>query len=153
VEELVARLLKRWRAAGVKPELGATASDLAAFESCHRVRLPSDLRLFLSVANGIGFYELDGLARLRPVGEYVRILDRVPEPLVRSGDSPNSEPYFCFGDYNIEGSLWGIRLSNDPAAITPVRVFWPYSGGGQQVAGSFREFLARYLAEGPESMC
>jgi hypothetical protein len=126
---------------------------LAAFESSNRVWLPEDLRLYLLTTNGIPFSQLDGLARLRPVADYFRIVDRVPAPMVRAADLADPERYYCFGDYNIEGSLWGIRLSDDPDASTPVRVFWHHSGGGQEVAASFREFLSRYLSEEPDALC
>lgn len=125
---------------------------MSAFETGNRVRLPSDLRQFLRGANGIPFSELDGLARLRPVAEYFRIVDRIPAAPSKTADSGDPHGYYCFGDYNIEGSFWGIRLSDDPAAIAPVRVFW-HDGGGYEVASSFREFVARYLSEEPDCIC
>jgi hypothetical protein len=105
VGEILARLLERWRAAGVTPNPGAAEAELSAFESGNRVRLPEDLRQFLRVANGIPFSQLDGLARLRPVADFFRIVDRVPAPVVRATDLADPVRYYCFGDYNIEGSL------------------------------------------------
>ena len=151
MEELVARLLERWRAAGVMPNPGATEDEVLGFEAANHVRLPDDMRQFLQVVNGIAFSELDGLARLRPVAEYFRIVDRIPAAS-KAADFDDPQRYYCFGDYNIEGSFWGVRLSDDPAAIAPVRVFY-HDGGGYQVASSFREFLVRYLSEEPDCMC
>jgi hypothetical protein len=138
VKELVDRLLSRWKAAGVAWNLGATEAAITAFERQHGVHLPNDLRTFLGLVNGIPFSELDGLARLRPVEEFF--------PL------PDAPGYYCFADYNIEGSLWAVHLSNDPAPDNPVRVVW-YGGDGREEARSFTAFLSRYLAEGPDAMC
>ena len=136
MEELVARLLARWKAAGVAPNPGATEAAMAAFERKHGVRIPDDLRAFLALVNGIAFSELDGLARLRPVEEFFPIVD--------------APGYYCFGDYNIEGSLWGVRLHGDPGAGNPVRVVY-YRADGWEAATSFTDFLSRYLDDGPDS--
>ncbi len=85
----------------------------------------------------------------RPVAEYFRIVDRIPAALTQAADSDDPQRYYCFGDYNIEGSFWGVRLNDDPAAPTLIQVFW-HDGGGYEVASSFRGFLARYLWEGPD---
>ncbi len=151
VDDLISRLLERWRVAGVTPRKGAAEAELSAFEAGNRIRLPDDLRQFLRAVNGIPFSELDGLARLRPVADYCRIVDRIPAVLSQAAASDDPRRYYCFGDYNIEGSFWGIRLSDDPALPAPVRVFW-HDGCGYQVAASFREFLARYLSEEPDGM-
>lgn len=150
--DLIARLLERWRAAGVTPNPGASEAEVSEFEVRNRVRLPDDLRQFLTAVNGIPFSELDGLARLRPVTEYFRIVDRVPTVLPRAADDDDPQQYYCFGDYNIEGSYWGVRLSDDPVSPAPVRVFW-HDGGGYVVAPSFRDFLASYLSQEPDGMC
>jgi hypothetical protein len=152
VGDLIARLLTRWRAASVTPNPGVSEAELSAFEAANRVRLPDDLRQFLRAANGIPFSELDGLARLRPIADYFRVVDRVPAALSQAAGSDDPGRYYCFGDYNIEGSFWGIRLAHDPVLPAPVRVFW-HDGGGYVVAASFREFLDRYLSEEPDGMC
>jgi hypothetical protein len=136
---------------GVVPNPGATEDELSAFETANHVQLPDDLRQFLQAVNGIPFSELDGLARLRPVAEYFRIVDRIPAAS-NAAELNDPQQYYCFGDYNIEGTYWGVRLGDQRAAIVPVRTFW-HDGGGYEVATSFREFLARYLSEEPDCMC
>ena len=102
MDELIVRLLARWREVGVAPNLGATEDELLAFQDTNHIQLPDDLRQVLQAVNGIPFSELDGLARLRPVAEFFRIVDRIPEA---SSKSNEPERYYCFGDYNIEGSF------------------------------------------------
>jgi|GEM_PF-3598360 len=151
VSEPIAQLLARWRGAGVTPNPPATEAALSAFESANRVWLPDDLRLLLRAADGIPFSELDGLARLRPVAEFFRVVDRIPAARGRSDGPADPERYYCFGDYNIEASFWAVRLSDDPAASSPVRVFW-HDGGGYEVAASVREFLTKYVSQEPDGM-
>ena len=152
MDELCAKLLERWRVLGVTPNLGATEADISVFESANQVRLPEDLRVFLRIVNGIPFSGLDGLTRLRPLAEYFRIVDRFPAVHGHVAGPADSERYYCFGDYNIEGSFWGICLGDNSSNPAPVRVFW-HDGGGYEVAASFREFLSRYLSEEPDGMC
>lgn len=151
MDELIAQLMERWRVEGVAPNPGASEAELSVFETVERVRLPNDLRRFLQAANGIPFSELDGLARLRPIVEYFRIVDRIPAPSTSGVDPDDLRRWYCFGDYNIEASFWGVRLCDDPAAIASVRVFWS-DGDGYEIASSFRAFLAEYLSKGPDSM-
>jgi len=150
--EPVARLLTRWRAGGVKPNPPSTEAALSAFESANRVRLPDDLRALLRAADGIPFSELDGLSRLRPLAEFFQVVDRFPAARGHAAGPADPERYYCFGDYNIEGSFWAVRLSDDPAAAAPVRVVRD-DGGGYEVAESVGEFLTRYVSEGPDGMC
>ncbi len=92
------------------------------------------------------------MARQRQVADYFCIVDRIPAAMSQTAEPDEPQLYYCFGDYNIEGSFWSVRLSNDPVAAAPVRVFC-HDGGGYVVAPSFREFLVRYVSEGPEAMC
>lgn len=151
MEDVIARLMARWRAAGVKPNPPATEAALSAFESANRVRLPDDLRALLRAANGIPFSELDGLARLRPLAEFFRVVDRLPAARGHADGPADPERYYCFGDYNIEASFWAVPLSDDPVAAAPVQVFW-HDGGGYEVAASVREFLTKYVSEEPDGM-
>jgi len=146
LEELVGRLLDRWRARGVTFNIGASPSDIAEFEGLHDVKLPADLRLFLLTANGMPFNEMDELTHINSLQHYRQILSLVPT----HSNVPDAAAYFCFGDYNIEGSFYGIRLDRLNSA-TSIRVFWQ-DGDGWQCADSFEDFVRRYVEEGPHSM-
>lgn len=147
VEELIRQLIGRWRAGGVHFNAGASPSEVDEFERLHRVRLSLDLRLFLLTANGMPDNEMDELTHINSLKEYRRIVSRVP----RHANVSNAADYFCIGDYNIEGSFYGIRLLDQTNYAAPVRVFWQ-NGDGWQCAESFQDFVARYVEEGPHSM-
>jgi hypothetical protein len=147
LEELIGKLLDRWRAAGVNFKAGATIAEVEEFESQHRVRLPSDLRLFLLTANGMPDFEMDELTHINSLQEYRPMVSQVP----RHTSVPDEGDYFCIGHYNIEGSFYGIRLLDQTNYAAPVRVFW-LDGDGYQCADSFRDFVFHYLEEGPHSM-
>ena len=147
MEELVGRLLDRWRVAGVSFNPGAHLSEVGEFERLHHVKLPLDLRVFVLMVDGMPYNEMDELTHISSLREYRRIISRVP----RHSEVPDADDYFCFGDYNIEGSFYGIRLIDQTDYPAPVRLFWQ-DGNGWQCADSFRDFVFRYLQEGPHSM-
>ncbi len=147
LEELVGRLLDRWRLAGVSFNPAATLSDVEEFERLHQVKLPLDLRVFVLKVDGMPYNEMDELTHICSLRHYSRIISRVP----RHSAVPDADDYFCFGDYNIGGSFYGIRLIDQTDYPARVRVFWR-DGNGWQCAASFRDFVLRYLQEGPHSM-
>ena|SRR5258707_15110606 len=52
VSDLFSALRAHWTASDLETARPATRSDVAAFEQCHNVRLPSDLREYFLTLNG-----------------------------------------------------------------------------------------------------
>ncbi len=152
MDDLISSLLRRWTVDSIKWQPGVTSEQLLAFERRNRVALPDDLRAYLRRANGIGRDELDGLARLWPLDEYVRVIDFIGTERASVQGLSDPETFFCFGDYNVEGSIWAVRLTPSVAEGGEVRVFWTYANEGTVVAPSFEVFLRRYVLEGPDGM-
>lgn len=63
---------------------------------------------------------------------------------------PNADDYFIFGDYNIEGSYWAIRLCDH--ADNSVITVYDYSNVYVPTAPSFDEFVRIYVIECPDVM-
>lgn len=121
---------------------GATEAEIISFEKRYGVALPPGVRDYFALLNGtaagqcgmadadeISFWHLDevrSLAEERPDDE-----------------TPDAGRFFVFADYLIWSHAWAVHLSDDVSAPTPVVITY-YQG--QQVAGSFEEFLPRYIA-------
>lgn len=61
---------------------------------------------------------------------------------------PNADGYFIFGDYNIEGSYWAIRLCDD--GDNAVITVYDYSNVYVPSAASFDEFIGVYVNDCPD---
>ena len=140
------QLVDHWFRNGVEAPLpGVALADLDAFERAHDLRLPADLRAYFLATNGTGdTMDLDYF-RFWPLRE-VRPVRRAwaQGPTTR-------DPYadcLVFADYCIECWLYAVRVGNDPARAGPVfRVTGAASPPDEQLAGSFLEFIEKYLAD------
>lgn len=65
---------------------------------------------------------------------------------------PDAESYFVFGDYNIGGSNWAIKLGNSLESGNGILIIYDYTNVYHRVADSFEDFIAQYLAESPEHL-
>lgn len=61
---------------------------------------------------------------------------------------PDADDYFVFGDYNIEGSYWALRLRD--GAESSVITIYDYSNVYIPASSSFDEFLRIYVEESPD---
>ena len=134
-------LLEHWRAAGILSPEAASNEDVKRFELQYDVVLTDDLRDYFTSVNGtkhgwngrddehaIGFWHL----------HQVRTFEE--EGISEDEDAGRT---FVLAKYWFGFATYGVRLSNDSAAPTPVVARFPY--GQFEVAPTFREFVARYL--------
>jgi cell wall assembly regulator SMI1 len=148
----LATLRERWTAARIAYDRPATDADVAAFETRYGVVLPSDIRAYFTTLNGtangkygiqdeylLGFWHFDEVRSFAELSE-------------GSGAATSEqERTFAIADYSIWVHGFGIQLSADPGAPTPVVVDFgsPYQGVAgapyQRVASSFSDFLDAYL--------
>ena len=137
----IGKALKQfWLRQGIKLRRGATAEDFAAFELKHNIRLPQDLREYLTNVDGFDGSEhwmtddevitFLGLDEMKPLSEYW-----LPEVA-------DSSSYFVFADYSLAAHVYAIRLSSDSSDSNDVVVLY---GKPVKVARSFSEFVEGYL--------
>ena len=118
---VIEALRERWRTQGILNERRATEEELTAFEARYNVVLPPDLRCYFATVNGtasgqygmddqdlLGFWHLD---QVHPFAE---------ESILLAIRDPRARHTFAFADYSIWCFGFGIQLSGDPTAATPV---------------------------------
>ena len=136
-----------WLSKGIKLETSATEQELNSFEARYHVRLPLDMRQYLSIAAGMPDGETEGdlafsfwpLRRIKPVQEIVH--GEVYEPI---RNHPDAGLYFCFADYLIDSDIFAIRLF--PGQSSPNHVVAVCSDY-KMVAPSFADFVRKYLTD------
>lgn len=127
---------------------------LAEFEAKNHLYLPADFREYLRRCNGCNYDDWhdshDEVGDVRGLMEFFPFetmeLIRGTEGTSATSDLERVSAYLCFADYLIGSHLYGIRLSSDPAALTPV-VAWFGPSDLLQVASSFTEFVGIYVNE------
>ena len=62
---------------------------------------------------------------------------------------PDADEYFVFGDYNIEGSHWAVRLSVGNDTVLTV---YDHCNSYLHVAPSFADFIQTYVNDCPDVM-
>jgi hypothetical protein len=152
IDPLLARLRERWSARGILHTRSASLADINTFEQRYGVVLPLDLRAYFMSVNGtafgrfgmedgdlLGFWHLDQVRTFAEELASDRSMQKVP---------PHATNVFAIADHSIWVYGFGIQLSADPAARTPVVASFghPY----HEVAASFTEFLQGYLRGDPD---
>jgi hypothetical protein len=144
VDSIIEALRERWRTQGILHEHHATEEELTAFESRYNVVLPPNLRRYFATVNGtaMGQYGMDdpdllGFWHLDQVHTFAE------ENTASSDQDSGARHTFAFADYSIWCFGFGIRLSSDRTAATPI--VCDVSSPPQKVADSFAEFISRYL--------
>jgi hypothetical protein len=136
-------LLERWSAAGILAPEAASHADVRRFEQQYQVVLPDDLRDYFTSINGtkdgwsgrhdehaIRFWHLHQVQTFKEEG---------------LSEDPQADRTFVFARYWFGFASYGVRLSTDASAPTPVVARFPY--GEFEVAQTFREFVIRYLLD------
>ena len=120
----------------------ASALEIQGFEERYQVKLPALLREYFLTLNGtkVGAFGTDD-------GKYNGFwhLDQIRTLAEEFPDTPlpGAGHLFVFADCLLWSWAWAIHLANAQPAPDPVFII---SQGTRQIAGSFDEFLRRYLA-------
>ena len=141
---ILASLLARWTATGIAHGAGASDADIAAFESRYGVVLPTDLRAYFATVNGtaVGAYGMQdehllGFWQLNEVRSFAEILSGA------RATAPDAGRTFAIADHSIWVYGFGVQLSDNPDAATPIVV--DIGSPFHRVASSFTDFIAAYL--------
>ncbi|HEX7295343.1 MAG TPA: SMI1/KNR4 family protein [Pyrinomonadaceae bacterium] len=131
---------QRWLSQGIKLRPGASEEELAAFETKHSVRLPEDMREYLTTIDGFDDSEHwmsdDQLITFLALDE-IQPLNKYWSPTVHVGSD-----YFVFADCSLSVHVYAIRLASDSAGATDVVVVYDPP---RKVADSFSDFVRAYL--------
>ena len=142
MDDLLIRLADHWRAHGAAPGSGAPEAEIATFETRHGLRLPRELREYFATLNGlehgrddmtnetIGFW---------PLAEVAPVAAEAPNAGI-----PEPERCIVLADYLIGSHYYVARLPKDTAA--PAQILWVWRDGFGSLAGSFAQFVERYMA-------
>jgi hypothetical protein len=146
MSDVLDRLLEHWRLHGVKPAaLKANADEIASWEAKHAVRLPDDLREYVTRVNGILSGEQlefdDNLNTLLPLSAMK------PESEVSNREAPSNR--FIIADHCISCFWWTVDLDAKRHTETVVSLSGTSDGKLQIVAASMAEFLDMYIANSP----
>lgn len=143
------KLLSHWKRQGLVLAKGNAETRLIEFETTNSLRLPSDMRQYLSVANGMpsvpgSDVDPNGF-RFWPL-EHIRCMPTVcaeagvPSPAVK-----DPQWYFVFADYFDWSWAYAIDLSRSDSGSQPII----HVGTLAQkiVAHSFGEFVDLYIQD------
>lgn len=109
--DLARELRLRWEREGVSFRAAATEAEIAAFELAHALRLPDDVRAYLSVVNGMTDWETD-----EELLEFMS-LDRMGEELEGCPTEPRP---VVLVDYLLSSRVYVTRATSTPAHGAPV---------------------------------
>jgi hypothetical protein len=141
------RLLEHWRLHREKPAASrANADEIASWEAKYAVRLPDDLREYVTRVNGILF------------GEQLEFDNNLNTLLPLSAMKPESEWWnreappnrFVIADHCISCFWWTVDLDAKHHSKTVVSLSGTSDGESRIVAASMAEFLDMYIADSPE---
>ena len=146
------KLLSHWKRQGLALAKGNAETTLIDFEARNSLRLPPDMRQYLSVANGMpsipGSYVDPNGFRFWPL-EHIRPVPTVcaeagvPSPAVK-----DSERYFVFADYFDWSWAYAIDLGRSDSGSQPIIHVGTLEP--KTVAHSFTEFVDLYIQDSRE---
>ena len=139
-------LKAHWTARGLMFRPGALEETLAEFECRHTIRLPSDMRDYFSIVDGMDAVDEENLFgwdedlfRFWPLSEVECVTDYF------SLHRPSA--FYIFSDHSINLPSFAIRLTPKTSSGNCVLAIYSDCGTfkATKVAGSFSEFLGKYL--------
>jgi hypothetical protein len=153
------RLRAHWLAQGIQSPPGVLEAHLKQFEMYFGVVLPDDMRAYFLHMNGMGdvftvdnnlFWDND-LFRFWPLQEVAQAHGHYKDLGIEDESS-----FFCFADHSICLPAYAIRLTASGTAAHQVIAIQSEQNGGYSasvVAGSFSEFVDRYLTDETSRDC
>jgi hypothetical protein len=139
------RLKNHWLSQGIEINPGVSNEELTAFESRYHVSLPSDMRDYFLMVNGMAVGVSDhALIRFWSLNEVKPIPEEAPgysDPsYIRDAQS-----LFLFADYCIWSHAYAIRLSSSHDTSNPVTVIGDETP--TRMFDSFSELVSSYLSD------
>ncbi len=143
------RLISHWKSQGILLANGNDEALLAKFEAMHSVRIPCDMRRYLSTVNGMpntpgGDVDSNGF-RFWPLEQIRSVNDVCAATGVQAPSGQDNDRYFVFADYFDWSWAYAIDLSGDRRESQ--RVIHVGTLEPKAVAQSFTEFIDLYLAD------
>jgi hypothetical protein len=139
--DVLDQLVKYWRRQDVGPAAAtATTEEIAQWEAKFGVRLPADLREYVSRVNGT--FKGEALEFGNDMMSFLPLSAMVPEAQWR--EHYNEPDIFVFVDYLISSYWWCVRLTPHDSECTQVFV---RSSRLKLVASSLEEFLLAYMSD------
>jgi SMI1 / KNR4 family (SUKH-1) len=148
-----------------------TDVEIKKFEVNNKVSLPADLKYFLLNTNGFADDEMYAMSRFWKLDEYVKlssyfkqdiIKDAIPDndllahkKLVAIDGTwllPDVDNFYLFGDYNVNGSYWAIKLVPESNKETIIICVSDFSNVYRVVANGFIQFIDIFFNQCPEEL-
>jgi hypothetical protein len=143
------RIIRHWQTQNIPIRAGVRLSAVIEFESKYNVVMPDDVRDYFMAVDGTGDETADEflnrfwpLAEVKPVHEELKAIHP---------DQISYSDCFVFADHFIWICRYAVKLTRDPNQPGPV---FRVTGGeppGEQMFGSFRDFMSRYV-ENPKNI-
>lgn len=153
VSSLWRRIVDGWRSVHAGNSSGTSSEAIAAFECKYHVVLPTDVREYFLTVDGMDENDMDGaLNRFWPLGEVKPVEEELSDS--KGVVYPDRFAYpdcFVFADHCLNCWDYAVRLTADPTQQATVYRVTASDKPGEQMAPSFREFMAKY-ANDPNSI-
>jgi len=150
MDDLLPQIIALWRRSGIPNRAGVRPAAITAFEARYNVRLTADVRTYLSTVDGTGdemdddlFFRFWPLAEIKPVRDVlVDTKSRFQHP-----DRYLYPDCFVFADHCVSCWDYAVKLTSEPDQPAPVYRVTGSEIPGERLADSFREFMAKYVAD------
>ena len=114
---MIEQVVERWRRSGVQLNAGASPDDLAALERRLGVPLPSDVRLYFSLADGMPDTEIDEhLIGFWPIAKILR--ESADARAAPGGDLPIADVMIESWRICLRATDDGVVVVTDPPSFT-----------------------------------
>lgn len=152
MQSLTDNLRGYWESNHFHMRSGLSPETIRRFETQYNVVLPTDLREYFLVNDGMEDGDSDNelvaflpLADIKPVPEELSSFAGIPDYSSICDGLPDAQKCFVFADYMIRSHVYAIRLSQDSEALTPV--IWICGPYWSEISPSFSAFIEDYVTD------